>query len=147
MNKSNENLKQAGLKATLPRIAILNLLGTDKNRHMSVDEMHRKLIQEGQDIGLATVYRVLTQFENAGLVMRHNFDNGHSVFELSAEDHHDHLRCLTCGQILEFLDEELEERQKVVVDKLGFSLRDHSMVLYGVCQRENCENKQQKTKR
>lgn len=146
MNKSNENLKQVGLKATLPRIAILNLLGTSKNRHMSVDEMHRELIKAGEDIGLATVYRVLTQFENAGLVMRHNFDSGHSVFELSDENHHDHLRCLTCGQIFEFLDEELEDRQKAIVDELGFVLRDHSMVLYGACQKNNCENRQQKSK-
>ena len=147
MNKSNENLKQAGLKATLPRIAILNLLETATNRHMSVDEMHRELIKDGEDIGLATVYRVLTQFENAGLVMRHNFDNGHSVFELSTEDHHDHLRCLTCGQIFEFLDENLEARQQTIADKLGFVIRDHSMILYGACQRTNCEHRQQKLRR
>ena len=143
MNKSNENLKQAGLKATLPRVAILNLLEMSNNRHMSVDEMHRELIKNGEEIGLATVYRVLTQFENAGLVTRHNFDNGHSIFELSSEDHHDHLRCITCGQIIEFLDQELENRQQKVADELGFSVQDHSLILYGSCQRSDCENRKQ----
>ena len=117
MNKSNENLKQAGLKATLPRVAILNLLEISHNRHMSVDEIHRELIKNGEEIGLATVYRVLTQFENAGLVTRHNFGNGYSIFELSTDDHHDHLRCITCGQIIEFFDQELENRQQKVADE------------------------------
>jgi Fur family ferric uptake transcriptional regulator len=136
---TNQNLKQAGLKATLPRIKILEILESDKTRHMSAEEVYRSLLDAGQDVGLATVYRVLTQFENAGLVTRHHFDENHSVFELSQGEHHDHILCVKCGKVEEFVDEVIEARQKKIAEEAGFSMTDHCLYIYGVCR--DCQDK------
>jgi Fur family ferric uptake transcriptional regulator len=136
---TNQNLKQAGLKATLPRLKILEILESDKTRHMSAEEVYRTLLDAGQDVGLATVYRVLTQFEKAGLVTRHHFDENHSVFELSQGEHHDHILCVKCGKVEEFVDEVIEERQKQIAEKSGFTMTDHCLYIYGVCR--DCRDK------
>jgi Fur family ferric uptake transcriptional regulator len=132
---TNQNLKQAGLKATLPRLKILEILESDKTRHMSAEEVYRTLL----DAGHATVYRVLTQFEKAGLVTRHHFDENHSVFELSQGEHHDHILCVKCGKVEEFVDEVIEERQKQIAEKSGFTMTDHCLYIYGVCR--DCRDK------
>jgi Fur family ferric uptake transcriptional regulator len=136
-----QDLKKAGLKATLPRIRILQVLETSDERHLSAEDVYKALIDSGEDVGLATIYRVLTQFESAGLVQRHNFEGGHSVFELTEGHHHDHVVCVQCGKIEEFVDEVIEARQREIVQRLGFKLADHSLILYGDCQRENCPGK------
>ena len=128
------DLKKAGLKSTLPRRRVLEILEDSEVRHMGAEDVYRSLLDSGEDIGLGTVYRVLTQFENAGLVIRHNFEGGHSVFELNDESHHDHIVCLECGQVFEFVDKTIEERQKKVAAAAGFHMEDHSLYLYGVCQ-------------
>lgn len=135
--ESNE-LRKAGLKVTLPRIKILEILGTATPRHMSAEDIYKHLLDSHEDIGLATVYRVLTQFEAAGLVTRHHFEGTTAVFELNEGEHHDHIVCLDCGKVEEFVDPSIEERQKAVADKLQFEIRDHSMILYGRCRRVNC---------
>jgi Fur family ferric uptake transcriptional regulator len=126
-----QNIKQAGLKITQPRVKILNLLETSKKRHFSAEEVYQELLSEGNSIGLATVYRVLTQFETAGLVIRHNFEGGQSVFELDSGEHHDHMIDLKTGKIVEFTDEIIEKRQKEIAAKHGFKLLEHSLILYG----------------
>ncbi|MEM9100968.1 MAG: ferric iron uptake transcriptional regulator [Pseudomonadota bacterium] len=126
----NQQLKKAGLKVTLPRVKILEILETKIGKHLSAEEVYKLLLDAGDDVGLATVYRVLTQFEAAGLVERHNFEGGHSVFELSTGDHHDHMVCIETGEVIEFFDEEIEKRQKIIAEKHGFDLADHSLVLY-----------------
>ncbi len=126
-------LKKAGLKATQPRLRILSILESDPGQHMSAEEVYRSLLDDGEVVGLATVYRVLTQFEAAGLVIRHQFGEGRAVFELESGLHHDHLVCVRCGQVTEFVDEAIELRQKVVANKFGFSVSDHALVLYGQC--------------
>lgn len=128
----NQELKKAGLKVTLPRVKILNILESAGNdeRHMSAEDVYKALIESGDDVGLATVYRVLTQFESAGLVVRHNFEGGHSVFELAHGEHHDHMVCLETGKVVEFHNEEIERLQKVIAEKNGYELVDHSLVLY-----------------
>ncbi|MBT3346972.1 MAG: ferric iron uptake transcriptional regulator [Thiotrichales bacterium] len=126
-------LKGAGLKITLPRMKILSLLENSKVAHVSAEDVYRKLIDDQDDIGLATVYRVLTQFEIAGLVERHNFDTGHSVFELNKGDHHDHLLCTKCGKVQEFINAEIEKNQEKVAKKYGFEITDHTLVIYGKC--------------
>lgn len=126
-------LKKAGLKATLPRLKILSILEESKQRHFSAEDVYRELIATGEDVGLATVYRVLTQFEGAGLVIRHNFEGGRSVFEINQGGHHDHFVCVECGRVFEFYDSALEERQHKVAEKSGFAINDHSLYLYGVC--------------
>ena len=136
----NLELKKAGLKATLPRLKILELLEKDDARHMSAEDVYKKLLEIGEDVGLATVYRVLTQFESAGLVSRHHFEGGHSVFELNEGTHHDHLVCEKCGKVEEFYEETIESCQHKVAEKLGYKMTDHSLYIYGICpacQKEN----------
>lgn len=131
---SRNELKKAGLKTTVPRLRILGILEQSKVRHMTAEDVYKVLLDAGEDIGLATVYRVLTQFENAGLVIRHNFEGGRSVFELDDEGHHDHMVCVECGRVFEFYDKTIEERQRKVAENAGFVLEDHSLHMYGVCQ-------------
>ncbi len=130
---NNVDLKKAGLKATLPRIKILELLENRNSRHVSAEDVYKSLLAIGEDVGLATVYRVLTQFEAAGLVSRHHFEGGHSVFELNQGSHHDHLVCDKCGKVEEFYEETIEKCQNKVADKLGYKMTDHSLYIYGVC--------------
>lgn len=125
-----QELKKAGLKATLPRLRILEILDGHPDRHMSAEDVYKALIDAGEDVGLATIYRVLTQFEAAGLVQRHNFDGGHAVFEMAQESHHDHMVRLDTGEVIEFYDEEIERRQREIVARHGYELMDHSLVLY-----------------
>ena len=129
MQQRNE-LRQAGLKVTLPRLKILEILEDSRLRHMRAEDIYKHLLQEGEDIGLATVYRVLTQFEAAGLVTRHNFEGGHSIFELDDGEHHDHMVVVESGEVVEFMSEEIEKIQHEIADKHGFELLDHSLVLY-----------------
>ena len=133
MPEKSKELKDAGLKITLPRIKILQVLENSSVQHVSAEDVYKMLIAADEEIGLATVYRVLTQFEQAGLVARHNFEGGHSVFELSKEDHHDHIVCQKCGKITEFSDEKIEIRQSEVAKSLGYTLLDHNLNMYGVC--------------
>lgn len=135
------DLKSIGLKATLPRLKILDLFEQSDKRHMTAEEVYRLLSDEGQDIGLATVYRVLTQFEQAGLLIRHHFDSDKAVFELNQGDHHDHLVCLQCGKVEEFYDAEIEKRQARIAKERGFAIRDHSLQIYADCIKENCPNR------
>lgn len=135
------DLKSIGLKATLPRLKILDLFEQSDKRHMTAEEVYRLLSDEGQDIGLATVYRVLTQFEQAGLLMRHHFDSDKAVFELNQGEHHDHLVCLQCGKVEEFFDAEIEKRQNRIAKERGFVIRDHSLQIYADCIKENCPNR------
>ena len=130
MTKKNTELKKAGLKATLPRIRILEVLESSNNPHLSAEEIYKKLINSGEDVGLATVYRVLTQFESAGIVIRHNFSEGHAVYEITPDDHHDHMVCLETGKVIEFHDEVIEKRQETIANEMGYKIIDHSMVLY-----------------
>lgn len=130
----NQELRKAGLKVTLPRVKILQMLESSPQRHLSAEDVYKALLESGEDVGLATVYRVLTQFESAGLVVRHHFEGGHSVFELDQGEHHDHLVCLQCGKVLEFMDPVIEERQEAIAKEYGFKITDHSLYLYGLCQ-------------
>ena len=129
-NVEAQDLKKVGLKATLPRIRILQILEDSKEPHMSAEDVYKTLLDQGEDVGLATVYRVLTQFESAGLVIRHNFDSGHSVFELDRGVHHDHMVCMNTGKVIEFQNEQIEELQKMIADEHGYDLIEHSLVLY-----------------
>lgn len=128
--QQRKELRQAGLKVTLPRLKILEILEDARLRHMSAEDIYKQLLQEGEDIGLATVYRVLTQFEAAGLVTRHNFEGGHSIFELDDGEHHDHMVVVESGEVIEFVSAEIERIQKEIADEHGFELLDHSLVLY-----------------
>ena len=130
---NSQDLKQAGLKTTLPRLRILAVLEEDKKRHFTAEEVYKSLLDAGEEIAFATVYRVLTQFENAGLVLRHNFEGGRSVFELDDGEHHDHMVCAKCNTVTEFYDAAIEERQKRVAEHYDFELQDHSLYLYGIC--------------
>ena len=130
----NTDLKKAGLKITIPRIKILEILENAKDHHLSAEDVYRILLESSEDIGLATVYRVLTQFEEAGLVIRHNFEGAHSVFELDNGKHHDHLVCIKCGRVEEFIDRLIEERQEYVAKQAGFAITDHSLNIYGICE-------------
>ncbi|MFK8050973.1 MAG: ferric iron uptake transcriptional regulator [Halioglobus sp.] len=132
MSAENQELRKAGLKVTLPRVKILQILESADvgQQHMSAEDVYRALLTAGEDVGLATVYRVLTQFETAGLVTRHNFETGHSVFEIAKGDHHDHMVCIESGDVIEFSDPIIEERQKEIAAEHGFSLVDHALVLY-----------------
>lgn len=127
---NTKELKKAGLKATLPRLRILEILETSSARHMSAEDVYKALLGSGDDVGLATIYRVLTQFEGAGIVQRHNFDSGHAVFEMTQSDHHDHMVNVVTGEVIEFNCDEIERLQKEIVDRAGFVLEDHSLVLY-----------------
>ena len=133
-----QSLKDTGLKATLPRRKILERFETSKVRHLSAEDVYKALMAEGIDVGLATVYRVLTQFEQAGLLTRQNFEHGKAVFELNQGGHHDHLVCLQCGRVEEFYDPDIERRQTEVARQRGFNLRGHSLALYGDCVKKDC---------
>lgn len=130
---SNQDLKEAGLKTTLPRLRILSILEQGDLRHFSAEDVYKALLETNEEIAFATVYRVLTQFENAGLVLRHNFEGGRSVFELDRGEHHDHMVCVRCNTVTEFFDQAIEERQKKVAEEHQFELQDHSLYLYGIC--------------
>ena len=138
---SSQSLKHSGLKATLPRRKILELFEASKVRHLSAEDVYRALIAEGMDVGLATVYRVLTQFEQAGLLSRQHFETGKAVFELNQGGHHDHLVCLQCGRVEEFYDAEIEKRQADVARQRGFELRGHSLALYADCTKADCPHR------
>ncbi len=135
----SSDLKKAGLKVTLPRMKILELLEASAIRHRSAEDIYRALLDDGEEIGLATVYRVLTQFEAAGLVERHHFESGQAVFELSEKGHHDHIVCVSCGKVEEFYDEMIENRQREVAASKGYEVTDHSLTLYGKC--PGCQEK------
>lgn len=137
----NTDLKKAGLKVTLPRLRVLEILEKSPNRHMSAEDVYRAMLDAEEDIGLATIYRVLTQFEAAGLVVRHNFEGGHAVFELDSGQHHDHIVCTQCGKIVEFMDKMIEQRQDNIAKEHGFKVSDHSLVLYGKCVKPQCPNR------
>ncbi|HKW81917.1 MAG TPA: ferric iron uptake transcriptional regulator [Casimicrobiaceae bacterium] len=132
------DLKTAGLKATLPRLKIINLFEQSPVRHLTAEDVYRKLLAEGLDVGLATVYRVLTQFEQAGLLVRHHFESGKAVFELNQGGHHDHLVCLQCGRVEEFFDAEIEKRQTRIARERGFEISEHALYLYAECTRPKC---------
>ena len=140
MNHSDE-LKSSGLKATLPRIKILEVFQRSQRRHMTAEDVYKMLLVEGADVGLATVYRVLMQFEQAGILSRNHFEAGKAVFELNEGKHHDHLVCLDCGRVEEFFDPEIEKRQNAVAHSRGFELQDHALALYAVCTKKACEHK------
>jgi Fur family ferric uptake transcriptional regulator len=137
--KNSTDLRNVGLKATIPRLKILGILEQSTARHMTAEDIYKALLDAGEEIGLATVYRVLTQFQAAGLVIRHNFEGGRSVFELDPGTHHDHMVCLECGRVFEFVDPEIEARQKQVAEQADFVIDDHALYIYGVCRgmREN----------
>lgn len=135
----SQDLRSAGLKVTGPRLKMLELLENTHGRHLTAEAIYRQLLDAGEVIGLATVYRVLTQFEAAGLVTRHHFEGGQAVFELERGPHHDHIVCIHCGRVEEFYDEEIEKRQRAIAKKLGFNLRDHTLTLYGECNRPECK--------
>jgi Fur family transcriptional regulator, ferric uptake regulator len=136
-----KDLRKAGLKVTLPRLKILEILESSATHHLSAEAIYRHLLESNEDIGLATVYRVLTQFEAAGLVTRHHFENGMAVFEINHGVHHDHIVCLDCGRVEEFMDAGIEERQTTIAKRLGFDIQDHSMILYGRCRRPGCPSR------
>jgi|TARA_B110000263_G_scaffold247466_1_gene260386 Fur family ferric uptake transcriptional regulator len=140
MATENQELRKAGLKVTLPRVKILQIMESSETKHLSAEDVYKALIEADEDVGLATVYRVLTQFESAGLVMRHHFEGGSSVFELTSIDHHDHIVCQTCGSVEEFYDEIIENQQEMIAEKYGFRITDHSMYLYGIC--KDCQAKE-----
>lgn len=141
----SEELRNAGLKVTTPRIKILGLLENATDRHLSAEGIYRKLLDSGEEIGLATVYRALTQFEAAGLITRHHFEGGQTVFELERGPHHDHIVCVHCGKVAEFFDKVIEKRQHTIAEELGFKLNDHALTLYGECDAPDCI-KQRKSK-
>ena len=136
-----DELKNSGLKATLPRIKILEVFQRTERRHLTAEDVFKMLLTEGADIGLATVYRVLMQFEQAGLLTRSNFESGKAVFELDAGQHHDHLVCLDCGRVEEFFDAEIEQRQRTIAINRGFDLQEHSLALYARCTKAECEHR------
>jgi Fur family ferric uptake transcriptional regulator len=136
----SSELRKAGLKVTLPRMKILEILETSETRHMSAEDVYKVLLEAEEEIGLATVYRVLTQFEAAGLVTRHHFEGGHSVFEMNEGHHHDHIVCNQCGKVVEFVEETIERCQEKVAKRAGFAIRDHSLIIYGDCTKKNCPN-------
>lgn len=133
-----DELKSTGLKATLPRLKILEIFQVGKQRHMTAEDVFRVLLEDRSDIGLATVYRVLTQFEQAGLLKRSNFESGKAVFEINEGQHHDHLVCLDCGKVEEFYDADIEKRQHTVAKARGFEIADHSLSIYANCVKERC---------
>ena len=130
---TSEDLRRAGLKVTLPRLKIMKILENTEEKHLRAEDVYKILLAAGEEVGLATVYRVLTQFEAAGIVRRHHFDGNHALFELERGHHHDHVLCVHCGTVEEFMKEEIESLQQTVAEKLGYQLTDHSMTLYGLC--------------
>lgn len=141
MTNNTPNLKSSGLKATLPRLKILEIFQASKVRHLTAEDVYKILLNENMDVGLATVYRVLTQFEQAGLLNRNHFETGKAIFELNEGSHHDHLVCLDCGKVEEFYDEQIEKRQQTIAKERGFSIAEHALALYGNCTKVNCEHK------
>ncbi len=141
----SQDLRNAGLKVTAPRLKMLELLEKAEGRHLTAEAIYRLLLDAGEEIGLATVYRALTQFEAAGLVTRHHFEGGQAVFELERGPHHDHIVCIHCGRVEEFYDEVIEKRQRSIAEKLGFNMRDHTLTLYGECNAPSCMNKRIKS--
>ena len=139
MGNHADDLKSSGLKATLPRIKILEVFQSAEQRHMTAEDVYKSLLSDGADIGLATVYRVLMQFEQAGLLTRSNFESGKAVFELDEGGHHDHLVCLNCGRVEEFFDAQIEQRQRAIAETRGFELQEHSLALYARCTKADCE--------
>ncbi len=133
MLSNDKDLKKVGLKVTLPRLKILEILEKSKEHHLSAEDIYRVLLESNDDIGLATVYRVLTQFEEAGLVVRHHFEGGQSVFEMDHGAHHDHLVCVKCGHVEEFVDDVIEKRQEEIAKQAGYTITDHSLNIYGIC--------------
>ncbi len=144
---NTDQLKTMGLKVTLPRLKILNLFETTDKRHLTADDVYQLLKEEGVDIGLATVYRVLTQFEQAGLLIRHHFDNEKASYELNQGNHHDHLVCVQCGRVEEFYDPEIERRQQRIAAEHGFALHEHCLYLYADCVKEACPYRPKSAKR
>jgi Fur family ferric uptake transcriptional regulator len=136
--QDQKDLKNVGLKATLPRLKVLSLFENSKERHLSAEDIYKVMLNSGEDVGLATVYRVLTQFEQAGLLIRHHFESGKAVFELNHGNHHDHIVCIKCGRVEEFYDAEIENRQEKAAAKLGFKMQDHSLTIYGICEKQPC---------
>ena len=136
-----KDLKDMGLKATLPRLKILDLFESSDVRHLTADDVYRVLLNDNIDIGLATVYRVLTQFEQAGILVRHHFESGKAVYELNQGSHHDHLVCLQCGRVEEFFDEDIERRQKKIAKERGFEIHDHSLHIYADCIKSSCPHR------
>ena len=141
-----QSLKNMGLKATLPRLKILELFEKSSLRHMTAEDVYRMLIADNMDIGLATVYRVLTQFEQAGLIERHFFESGKAVFEINRGSHHDHLVCIDCGRVEEFYDAEIERRQNSIAEERGFAIEEHTLYLYARCTKTNCPNREKSAK-
>ncbi|HRK37607.1 MAG TPA: ferric iron uptake transcriptional regulator [Burkholderiaceae bacterium] len=139
-----DELKSSGLKATLPRLKILEVFQRAKQRHMTAEDVFRVLLDEHSDIGLATVYRVLMQFEQAGLLCRSSFESGKAVYELNEGQHHDHLVCIDCGRVEEFFDEEIERRQQAIAASKGFEIHDHALSLYATCIKKDCPHRQKK---
>ncbi len=139
--KQSDEIKNSGLKATLPRIRVLEVFQRSERRHLTAEDVFKALLAEDADIGLATVYRVLTQFEQAGLLCRNHFETGKSVFELNEGKHHDHLVCLSCGRVEEFYDEAIESRQHAIARERGFELQEHALSLYAVCAKKDCPNR------
>ncbi|MFA5626730.1 MAG: ferric iron uptake transcriptional regulator [Thiohalomonadaceae bacterium] len=143
--KDSQYLKKVGLKATLPRLKILQVLESSGfARHMTAEDVYKALLEQGDDVGLATVYRVLTQFEQAGVLTRHHFEGGQSVFEMDEGSHHDHILCTRCGRVDEFIDPVIEERQQAIADKFGYMMQDHSLYIYGIC--KHCRKKDKPAK-
>jgi Fur family ferric uptake transcriptional regulator len=140
----SNDLRKAGLKVTLPRVKILEILAGNYGRHLSAEDIYRALLEQSDDIGLATVYRVLTQFEAAALVKRHHFEGGTAVFELNEGEHHDHIVCMDCGRVEEFLDSDIESRQLDVANRMGFDIVEHNLILYGRCRREACPHRRKR---
>ncbi|GGI84237.1 transcriptional repressor [Shewanella hanedai] len=140
MTDGNQALKKAGLKVTLPRVKILELMHGPENQHISAEDLYKRLLDLGEEIGLATVYRVLNQFDDAGMVTRHHFESGKAVFELASQHHHDHLVCLSCGKVIEFSDDVIESRQDEIAMKHNIKLTNHSLYLYGVCTNDECNH-------
>jgi len=138
---TSHDLRNAGLKATLPRLKIINVFESSRVRHLSAEDVYRLLIADGIDVGLATVYRVLTQFEQAGLLVRHHFESGKAVYELNDEKHHDHLVCLQCGRVEEFYDAEIEKRQSKIARERGFEISEHALYLYAECTKPRCPHR------
>ena len=134
----NTDIRKAGLKVTLPRVKILEILEDTEARHMTAEDVYKALLQRNEEIGLATVYRVLTQFVGAGLVERHHFEGGQAVFELDRGAHHDHIVCEQCGRVEEFIDETIEQHQHAIAEQKGFKIRDHSLIIYGSCTKVDC---------
>ena len=138
--EEGQQLKEAGLKITIPRVRVLQILEQSLEHHLSAEDVYKALLEIGEDVGLATVYRVLTQFETAGLITRHNFEGGYSVFELKKAEHHDHLVCMKCGRVEEFVDEIIEQRQQMIAEKAGFEMLSHALNIYGTCPECQCKS-------